>query len=315
MSLERLETRDLDSIQDFYPTENYNVIVGSDDHLFDITDPYKKAKRIEEETEIINQAAEAFNAPIYCNLGDSGGAVSMARLLEGLHNIDEAVILEGDEDDKKGDGSRNLGWATHPQGIGDLMDGGPEIRTGEEFIIYPSPKYDIEYEIMLDHYPRTPRKEDERNFQYDWFADDLFYEGTGNDYCEVLREPKVALTGHVHAPEVRTIDASIAVNVGSWSLNYNTTELIPERNFYAVSFGSEEVQTSMIDVKTEEIVEYNIFRLDDDGFKHEFSYSSTGAYHPEQRIRRDIIEDHYGNITDIAERLYPEKTSDTIAAD
>lgn len=312
MSVNQISNQDIHSLRDFYPTENYNVIAIADNHLFDTKDLEHKAARIRNETELIDQAADTFNASELYHLGDGASASNMARLLNGLDNIDEATILEGDEDKKRGDHSRDAGWASQRQEIGELIDEGPLVRTGEEFIIDVFPGY----EIMLDHYPGTPEKNQSRNFQYDWFADDLFYQGTENAYPEAFKEPKVALTGHVHAPHSRGIASSVAVNVGALKPNSNTTDALPERNFYALSFAEDEVQTAMIDADTQDIVEYDAFQLQDGDFIHELSYSETQAYHPEQRFTKDIIENKYGSsLIDTTERIYPRETMDFTPAD
>jgi len=312
LSVNQINNQDIYSLRDFYPTENYNVIAVADDHLFDIKDLEHKAAQIREETDLIDQAAETFNASELYHMGDGASAGNMARLLNGLDNIDEATILEGDEDRKRGDHTRDAGWAAQRQEIGELIDSGPLVRTGEEFVVDIFPNY----EIMLDHYPGTPEKNQRRNFQYDWCADDLFYEGTENSYPEAFKQPKVALTGHVHAPHSRSIAASIAVNTGALKLNSNTSDALPKRNFYALSFAEEEVQTTMIDADTREIIEYDVFQLEDGKFIHEISYSETQAYHPEQRFTKDIIENKYGSsLIDTAERMYPRETMDITAAD
>lgn len=289
------------------------MIAVADDHIFDIKDLEEKAAWIKKETELINQAADVFNASELYHLGDSASASNMARLLDGLDNIDEATILEGDEDRKRGDTTRDSGWAASKvERIGDQIDNGPMIRTGEEFIVDVFPEYDI----MLDHYPSTPDKNDERNFQYDWFADDLFYQGTENAYPDVFQNPNVALTGHVHAPISRGIASSIAVNVGAMKLNSNTSDALPKRNFYALSFAEDEVRTAMIDADTKDIVEYDVFKLKDGDFIHELSYSELQAYHPEDRFTKDLVENKYDNsLIDTTERLYPRETLDHAPAD
>lgn len=312
MSVDQINNQDINSLRDFYPTENYNVIAVSDDHIFDTKDLEQKATRIREETELIDQAADTFNASELYHLGDGASASNMARLLNGLNNIDEATILEGDEDRKRGDHTRDAGWAAQRQEIGELIDNGPRVRTGEEFVVDVFP----DYEIMLDHYPGRPEKNRKRNFQYDWFADDLFYQGTQNSYPKAFREPKVALTGHVHAPYSRSIASSIAVNVGALEINSNTSDALPERNFYALSFAEQEVQTAMIDADTREILEYDVFQLKNGQFIHEISYSESQAHHPEQRFTKDIIDDKYGSsLIDTTERMFPRETAEITPAD
>lgn len=291
---------------DLFPTENFNVIISSDHHYFDITDRRSKELAIENDAEIIRESARAFNSSTGWFLGDIGNLRSTANLIDSS-GIDEAVLVKGDEDKKRGNPNRDVGWAFQNQEPEDFLESDALIRKAEELSISGIG----EYEILLDHYPGKTETGNSRNFEYGWFADDLYYQRSENLYPTTFSEPKVAITGHNHAPYVRQLSSSIALNSGAMGLNYNSSEALPDNNLYAVSFNEDEVHVALIEAESGKIREYDQFKLKNGNFEHQNIFSDTEQHFPEERFRNESIPDEYINeLTIGVERISPRITND-----
>lgn len=303
ISVEDRNTRVQDA-SDLFPTENFNVVVSSDPHYFDITDRMAKAAAVQSDAELIRDTAETFNASTHWALGDFGNLRSVANLIDNSR-VDEAVVVKGDEDRKGGSVNRDSGWVYEGEPLEQYLESNTLVRKGKEFTV------DLgEYEVLLDHYPGRPGDE-RRTFEYDWFADDLYYRASENLYPEAFSEPVVAITGHNHAPFVRQLDSAVALNAGALGLNYNGDDAVPDSNIYAVSFDTDEVHVAMIDAEDRRIKEYDRFKLRDERFSHENVFSEVGKYHPEERFRNDSLPDQYiDEMTRAVERITPEILND-----